>query len=355
MGSPAAENASETDHLPLSLPPPPARDLYERERVEEYARWFIRMRWIAVLVAAILVCLTMRMTHLLPPEVGWPLCAVVAGMAGFNALFLILLRQRRWTAHLLLFQVYADLGLLTLLVHFSGGIENPLYLLALFHVIISGILLNRRQCYVVAAAAGALFSLLVWLEWSGVVQHYPLLIFPHYLLPGLHREEGAVLHAAHQTLYVASITGMQFILLFLTAYFATTLAEQVRSKERQLEAMTDYALAERQLLEQALETTGTGLCVLDRELRPHWINNRWKQWFASGVPENLRSGQEVGAGDGESLPAWQTLQDGAIRVTEFALLRAGDRSSDSAPQGQRILRLERWRPSANSSAISPMR
>jgi hypothetical protein len=253
------------------------------------------MRWIAVVVAAVLVFIIVRVVHLLPAEVQWPLHLSVLGMAGFNALFFILLRQRRWIPYLLSLQVYIDLGLLILLLHFSGGIENPLYLLALFHVIISGILLSRRQCYVVAAAAGALFSLLIWLEWSGVVKHYPLLFFPHYPLPGLHHQEGAMLHATHQTLYVTGITVVQFILLFLTAYFATTLAEQARSKERQLAAITDYALEERQLLEQALETTGTGLRVLDRELRPHWINNRWKQWFASSTSENRCSGQEAGS------------------------------------------------------------
>ncbi|MEW6749487.1 MAG: ATP-binding protein [Candidatus Latescibacterota bacterium] len=301
------------------------------------------MRWIAVAAAALLVFLAVEVAHLLPARVRWPLFLCVTAIAGFNLFFTFLVRRAGATRGQLLLQVYVDLGMLTLLLHFSGGIENPLYLLAVFHVIIGGILLSRRQCYGVATLATGLFALLAWLEWSGLVEHYALLLFPHYreapgsLHPALPHGEEGVRHAAHQTLYVASVMAMQFTLLFLTAHFATTLAEEARSKERQLERMADRALAERQLLTQALETTGTALRVLDPELRPRWINRQWKEWFAPGPPQPHQPGALA------DLPgtAEQTLQDGAVRVTECVLSAASESLYDpSAPRrGQRILQV----------------
>ena len=65
---------------------------------------------------------------------------------------------------LLFLQAYVDLGILTVLLHFSGGIENPLSTIMLFHVIIGGILLSRRQCYGMAAVGSLLFALMAWLK-----------------------------------------------------------------------------------------------------------------------------------------------------------------------------------------------
>ena len=327
-------------------------------RIEGYARWFIHIRWIAVLVAAVLVLITVKVAHVLPPEVGWPLFLSVVSLAGCNVLFILLVRGRRCTKHLLSSQVYVDLGMLTVLLHFSGGVENPLYPLAVFHVMIGGILLTRRQCYGVAALAGVLFSLLIWMEWGGLIDHYPLLIFPYH---GIHGSLSDSLHnillrgevmssVAQHTLYVGGVMGVQLILLFLTAYFVTTLAEQGRRKERQLEGFADYALAERQLLEKALETTGTGLRVLDRDLQPYWINNRWKEWFASLAPESLQPVQRADSPTAlpgsakqrgeEGIPAWQTLQDGAVRITEYVLPEVGDHLCGLSQQRQaRILQV----------------
>jgi hypothetical protein len=87
-----------------------------------------------------------------------------------------------------------------------------------------------------------------------------------------------LLHAAHDPLYVASHVGLQALILLLVAYFTTTLVERIRTNEQQLEALADGALAQTQMLERALDTTGTALCLCDRELRPYWSNSRWAEW-----------------------------------------------------------------------------
>lgn len=266
----------------------------EEERFANYVLWLILLRWIAVAVAAGLV-VAARMTEIIPAEVWWPLVGTIAVLALFNVAYAVLTRYRWLNRYLLPFQAYVDLIALTILLHFSGGIENPLSMAIIFHVILAGIVLSRRQCYAVAMSAALLFALLAWGEGAGVLKHYTLQLFPHG------QEQGELVHATYSSTYVLSQVSLRGVLLFLVCYFVTTLAERVRYGERQLSVLADRALAVQRLLEQALETTGAGLCVLDRELSPFWKNKRWELWFHKLPVEPLR----------------ETLQDGKARVTEI--------------------------------------
>lgn len=306
--------------------------LTQAERTRIYARWFITMRWIAVLLAGILVFISVRLVRWLPTEVWWPLMATVTVLAGLNVLYTLMLRLNRSLTALLLLQGYLDLLALTTLLHFSGGIENPLSMIMIFHVIIGGIVVTRRQCYWIAAAASILFAFLAWVEWADMVEHYTLQLFPHFEQSG-----GEMFHPAHHTLYAASRIVLQTLVLFLTAYFVTTLAERLRENERRLETMAGRALADRQLLEQALATTGAGLRVLGHDLETFWANTQWKEWFecppgtACGAPEQLNSPRS---------PAHQTLADGLARVTEVTLEKdASTAHMESADLGERVIQI----------------
>ncbi|MBI4408501.1 MAG: hypothetical protein HY561_02255 [Gemmatimonadetes bacterium] len=302
----------------------PAGPLPGAERDAHYAHWFIVMRWIAVIMASALVFAAIGMVDLLTAELWRPLSLTVAGLAALNASYTLMLRRRWAVRRLLSLQAYADLVILTVLLHFSGGIENPLSTLMLFHVIIAGVILTRRQCYLVAAAASALFGLLAAGEWSGVLEHYTLGAFPHF------EDAGGPVHAAHDATYALSRATLQAAILFLTAYFATTITEQLRRDERQLEIFADRMLAQSQLLAQALETTGTGLCVCDNNLASTWTNRRWDSWFGAGrcrVPAAV--GREATAAD--------LLGDEAARVTEIALELPGEGAG--AASARRVFQL----------------
>ncbi len=281
----------------------------EQERLANYARWLILMRWIAVVVAATLVFISVKAAHLLPDAVWWPLILTITVLGCFNMLCATLLRLARMGSLLLQVQIYGDLVILTVPLHFSGGIENPLSLIMLFHVIIGGIVLSRLQCFSVASIASILFGLLALAESTHVVEHYTLLIFPHFEV------EGGLEHAAHEPLYVAARVGLHAAILLLTAYFVTTLADRLRREEQQLEVMADRAMAERRLLERSLETTGAALRVVDRNPQSCWSNSRWTEWFGSEGPGSTLIEQL----SGESSAAQHTFRDGQVRMTELAL------------------------------------
>lgn len=280
--------------------------LSETDRITTYARWFIQLRWIAIFVAITLIVGTVQIFELLPALVWWPLVLTVATLTGLNLSYIILLHRKVVSTTMLAFQAYADLLCLTVLLHFSGSLENPLAPLMLFHVIIAGIILSRHQCYTVAVVGGALFASLALLELLDILPHYTLQVFPHL------EHDGEVVHAALEPVYVTIQVGLHCSILLLAAFFVTTLSEQLRRGERQIEQYAERILTERQLLEQSLETTGTGLSVWDQQLTPFWHNLQWETWFG-GIPSESAVHHEILGPDSS---VRKTVGDGQVRVVE---------------------------------------
>lgn len=115
-------------------------------------------------------------------------------------------------------QMMLDLLFLAVLLHFTGGIENPLRLFFLFHVIIAAILLSRRATYAYATLALLLMTAMALGEMTGILPHYTLRA---HWRPGAYQEAGLV--------------GAQLFLLgtalFITAYIASSIGARLRKKE----------------------------------------------------------------------------------------------------------------------------
>ena len=281
--------------------------LSETDRITTYARWFIQLRWIAIVVATSLIVGTVQVFELLPEVVWWPLVVTMAVLVILNLGYMILLRRRFVSTAMLAFQAYADLLCLTVLLHFSGSLENPLAPLMLFHVIIAGIILSRHQCYTVAVVGGALFAVLALAELLNILPHYTLQIFPHL------EQDGEIAHASLEPVYVVVQVALHCSILLLTAFFVTTLSEQLRRGERQIKQYAERILTERQLLEQSLETTGTGLSVWDQQLAPFWHNLQWDTWFGD-IPTESAVLKEI---HGPDSSARKTVDDGQVRAVEI--------------------------------------
>lgn len=196
-------------------------------RDAHFAEWFILMRWLAALVAMLLVFVAIAVMGYLSPALWPPLAAAIGALVLLNIVYARLLRSGAAPAPLLRAQAYGDLVILTMLLHFSGGIENPLTSLMVFHVIIAGIILERRQCYYVAAVAAVLFAGLAFGELFGVLSHYTLGIVPHAA------HDGVVQHDAFNAQYVVGRVALQAGIMFLTAHFATSVAGELRRGERE--------------------------------------------------------------------------------------------------------------------------
>ena len=131
-------------------------------------------------------------------------------------------------------RILIDTIALALLLHFSGGIENPFLYFFVFHLIISSILLSRRATYLQASLALVLISAVAVGELAGILRHYPL--------------EGVWQPGSYQD---PMLVGAQLLVLGTTlgiaAYMGSTIAVRLRIRQR------DAMLLSRQVADKAEE------------------------------------------------------------------------------------------------------
>ena len=147
-----------------------------------------------------------------------------------------------------------DLVALTVLLHFTGGIENPFIFYFIFHVIIAGVLLHYRIAYVVATAATFLVLLLVGLEYSGVIPHVHL---EGFASPDLYQQEIYILG-----IFIALVT-----CLYASAYMVTNISGELRKRQREVVVLQQKGLREKT---KELEEAGKELTKLE-EGRKHLL------------------------------------------------------------------------------------
>ncbi len=202
--------------------------LFKSTSLIRRAYWLIQLRWVAIgaLVASTFIAHEFVGVSL-PASTLYVMSAL---LLVYNFILYDLLRY--WTrdsrepsperiGRILTFEISADLLILTTILHFSGGIENPFSFFFVFHMIIVSILRSKRQSYLQATLAVILFGSLAALEGTGVVQHYDLSGFAGR---GLYGNATFVLGF----LFVFAVT------LYLVIYMTTSISEQLRIQQGDL-------------------------------------------------------------------------------------------------------------------------
>ena len=197
-------------------------------RLKERTDQLIQLRWVVVIGALAIISVG---DFLFPGSLPVPiLVTIAAGIAIYNALLLLHARrlgrskaedvERRytWFANV---QIGLDIVALTLVLHFSGGIENPFYLFYIVHVTAASILLPRLFSLISAALATGLFSALVMAEYYQVI--------PHVHLTGLVSPQ-----RYQRGFYVAVVLVAFGGTMFICAYLASAIADLLRRREEQL-------------------------------------------------------------------------------------------------------------------------
>ncbi|MDD5595499.1 MAG: HAMP domain-containing sensor histidine kinase [Candidatus Omnitrophica bacterium] len=204
-----------------------------QEGLVERLSWLIRLRWIAV-IGALLTVLFVRqgLKFNLP---GFPLYAVILALFIYNLLFFFLLIRGKKKPlsrvnKIANSQISLDLLSLAVLIHFSGGIENPFIFYFIFHMIIASILLSRRDSFMQAAFAVSLFFLMVISEYLGV--------FPHYCL-----KKFMISCQYHNPLYLGGVAFVFVSTLFIAVYLATSISNRLRQREKVLEQANEQLKA----------------------------------------------------------------------------------------------------------------
>lgn len=155
--------------------------LLQNRSLIQRAFWLVRLRWVAIGgLAAATFAASKLMNVKLPTSKLYVLSAI---LLAYNFLLYDLVRYFTWgrragshrtISNIIVFQSAADLFILTTILHFSGGIENPFFLYFVFHMVLTSIFLSRLQSYIVATLGVIFFGGLILLEYAGLLRHYTL-------------------------------------------------------------------------------------------------------------------------------------------------------------------------------------
>jgi signal transduction histidine kinase len=217
----------ETEHTPEEV------TLVMRLRV------FTNMRWVAILGVIIVTLVARYIFHIGFPTL--PVYIICIFIALYNLLLIwqvrglgklppdrVIHRARQYVyVHILL-----DMFSLIILLHFTGGVENPFIYFFVFHIVLASIGLNYRMVYLLSTIAVVMVSVLFGLEYARIIPHVNLAGF---VLPTRYREPSRILSE------LVAFT----VLLYGTTYVTTAIAGELRKRQRQVVELQERLLAEK--------------------------------------------------------------------------------------------------------------
>jgi two-component system sensor histidine kinase PilS (NtrC family) len=209
-------------------------------------KWLTGLRLLlasALLGSAVVLDLRERLPFPTPPLYG------LLGLTfGLSLIYALALRSQR---HLLtqgLAQLALDLGLVSLLVHFTGGLDSAFPFMYIFVIFAAANLVGRRGSLCMATLSAGLYGGLVAAEWTRIIP-------PGEFAGGL-----APLRPAGYVLYQVLIHTVAFLAV---AILSSHLAERLRQAGQELERR-GLDLRNLQSLHQAIVANiSSGLLTLD--------------------------------------------------------------------------------------------
>ncbi|MFC1990462.1 sensor histidine kinase [Chloroflexota bacterium] len=219
-------------------------------------RVFVKMRWLAILGIIIATLVASQVFH-----IGFstlPVYLTCAFIALYNLVLLHQLRSlksekagsviRRARTYGDI-HIFLDLLALTVILHFTGGIENPFLFYFVFHIILASIALHYKTVYLLATSAILMVTLLVGLEYAEIIPHINLVGF---VAPERYKEVSRILAV------LASLA----TILYGSAYMATAISGELRKRQRQVVQLRERLLREKT---RELEQSSREIAKLEEE------------------------------------------------------------------------------------------
>jgi two-component system sensor histidine kinase PilS (NtrC family) len=209
-------------------------------------KWLVGLR--LLLASALLGSAVVLDLHERLPFPTSPLYLLLGLTFGLSLLYALALRSQRYLLHQALIQLALDLGLVTSLVYFSGGLDSAFAFMYIFVVFAAANVLERRGILAVAALSGGLYGALVAAQWTLVIE-------PVEFAGGL-----APLRPAGYAVYQVLIHAVAFLAV---AILSSHLADRLRQAGRELE-QRGVDLRNLQNLHQAIvANVPSGIMTLD--------------------------------------------------------------------------------------------
>ncbi|MHC4321430.1 MAG: sensor histidine kinase [Planctomycetota bacterium] len=195
----------------------------EKELIERIS-WLINLRWIIVIGIFVTSKFAKFGLEIDIPLI--PIFIVTFCILIFNLTCTYLKRHVKSYENFANLQISVDWITLVFLVHYTGGIESPVIICFIFHVIIAATLLSKRSCYLQTTFALILISSLSFLEYTNIISHVQILkLFP--------------IPIYDNDLYLLTILFFCITTLYVSAYLATSVTSRLREREKEIVVLKD--------------------------------------------------------------------------------------------------------------------
>ena len=207
-----------------------ARILLREVELVDRLGWYINIRWFTV---AFIACAGFVARSFFGVDVPLDTVLVIASVIALYNLFFVLYLKRikthrvvavdlpRRAERFVLLQAILDLVVLLVLIHYTGGAENPFIFYFIFHTVLSSMLLSKR--------AGYIQSLFVVTSVGWLLSAEYLSIIPHHHLKGFMDSE---LYA--NPVYLTALYFVFTTSVLLTAHITVSVTERLRERENEL-------------------------------------------------------------------------------------------------------------------------
>jgi len=196
------------------------------QQFQKHVKWLIRIRWVWIVFVSFAIITFHQLFSIELPIIQLTILLFILGI--YNLTFVLLMRKitfkkfEIFASLLIRSQLFIDFILLALFLHFAGGIENPIAIYFIFHVIMSSFLLSKNYAYQHTTFGVLLFVSIALLEYFSFIPHYPIFEFtnkPLYSDP----------------LYVFCVLIAFSSALFFATFMGTTISGEIKRKDKILQ------------------------------------------------------------------------------------------------------------------------
>lgn len=151
------------------------------EAVKNRNLWFIKLRYSALLLPILFFFFCKYVLTLSFSSVQtFAIFIITFSILVYNFIFQKSVKfiktdiQKFNALHFSFLQMMCDLISLSLLIYFTGGIESPLLMLFIFHMIIGSLILPGKVVYTLAIQIIIFFAAFTFMEWHSLIPHYSI-------------------------------------------------------------------------------------------------------------------------------------------------------------------------------------
>ena len=196
------------------------------QQFQKHVKWLISIRWGWIVFVIFAIITFDQIFSIDLPILQLTVLLFILGL--YNLIFVLLMRKitfkkfAKFASLLIRSQLFIDFILLALFLHYAGGIENPIAIYFIFHVIMSSFLLSKNYAYQHTTLGVLLFVTIALLEYFSIIPHYPIFDYadkPLYT----------------NTLYVFCVLIAFSSALFFATFMGTTISGEMKRKDKILE------------------------------------------------------------------------------------------------------------------------